>query len=622
MASWEVAHLRTGWTKQSPEGDANTLLLVRLGTVNTFLWPFLAIAAERAVFGLPSIHSDTIPGFFDGLIARFKGVGLSDAGPMQPQTTVHISHLRKSYDSRRFFFFGRKRSVVAIEDRSFDVPSGEIFCLLGRNGAAKSTTLSIIPGFTPRSSGVVQYAPDLGVGIVKYLSSKLSGGQKRKLQLACAIAGGSKLLLLDEISSGLDPFSRHAILKVLADVRGSCLDDSSPATIADYFGDEIAILKAPGRLLAIDSPVALKTRLGDVHPVTSIVRAGLLSVNASKEHGRHLPLRQPDPVHGVQGMFAFALLVWVDWGYPLPRWVRRGGKVHAMDVEHSPDVLAEAARAPASNDALIVDHTKQFGNKVKPIVDDVTFGDTFALIGPKGAGKMMALDVVRRVERPTRGDVRVTSFSIVRRCNRARARRSACVPSTQQSACISPRPSTCGCMGGSRACRATRSAHDVYTLLAVSGLRDTADELASDLNGGNQRKISLACALIGDRPVIPIDKFSSGVDPFKKRQGLEELMRERADVMTTHSMEDVDAFSNRVAIIASKLLAVGTPVSLKSHFATYEVHAPAEDVHPLVTYLCENGLTRTASTEAVFLAIVRANNVKEENTEEVGEKKR
>ena len=53
-----------------------------------------------------------------------------------------------------------------------------------------------------------------------FLSKNLSGGQKRKLQLACALAGGSNLLLLDEISSGLDPLSRRAIWKLIIANRG------------------------------------------------------------------------------------------------------------------------------------------------------------------------------------------------------------------------------------------------------------------------------------------------------------------------------------------------------------------------------------------------------------------
>lgn len=97
------------------------------------------------------------------------------------------------------------------------------------------------------------------------VSKSLSGGQKRKLQLACALAGGSDLLLLDEISSGLDPLSRRAIWNVVARARSAgttviltthFLDE------ADYLGDRVAVLQQPGRLLAYDTPVGLKTRPG------------------------------------------------------------------------------------------------------------------------------------------------------------------------------------------------------------------------------------------------------------------------------------------------------------------------------------------------------------------------
>ena len=60
--------------------------------------------------------------------------------------------------------------------------------------------------------------------------------------------------------------------------------------------------------------------------------------------------------------------------------------------------------------------------------------------------------------------------------------------------------------------------HDIAALLHASNLSDKADDLATSLSGGNQRKLSLAMALIGDRPVVLIDEFSSGVDPFSKRE--------------------------------------------------------------------------------------------------------
>jgi len=59
--------------------------------------------------------------------------------------------------------------------------------------------------------------------------------------------------------------------------------------------------------------------------------------------------------------------------------------------------------------------------------------------------------------------------------------------------------------------------------------------------------------------------------------------------MTTHSMEEVDALASRVGIIAGKMLAVGTPASLKNRFATYEIHLPADRRDALLDILRGQG---------------------------------
>lgn len=137
------------------------------------------------------------------------------------------------------------------------------------------------------------------------------------------------------------------------------------------------------------------------------------------------------------------------------------------------------------------------------------------------------------------------------------------------------------------------------------------------------------------------------------------LTRDRAVVMTTHSMEEVDALASRVGIIASKMLAVGTPASLKSRFATYEIHLAASNVAPVLEYFHSHSfpsarasmdtLTRIsvsgvkeddlprlldvlegakreleldqvtiqeASTETAFLEIVKQHNIQEEERHE------
>jgi len=96
------------------------------------------------------------------------------------------------------------------------------------------------------------------------LSESLSGGQKRKLCLGCAIIGGSQVLFLDECSSGLDPEARRVIWDLLLELR---TDDRTVILTthfleeADVLGDRIAIM-ASGKVQCCGSPMFLKKYYG------------------------------------------------------------------------------------------------------------------------------------------------------------------------------------------------------------------------------------------------------------------------------------------------------------------------------------------------------------------------
>ncbi|KAG8734715.1 hypothetical protein FRC10_011501, partial [Ceratobasidium sp. 414] len=131
-------------------------------------------------------------------------------------------------------------------------------------------------------------------------ASTLSGGQKRRLQLACGLVGGSKIVLVDEATSGVDPLSRRAIWRALGKVReGRCVVFTTHfLDEADLLADDIAILAAPGKLLAQGSPVALKSTLGQgyvVHvtrsnpsPIALVLDPILSTIQT------HAPLAVPD----------------------------------------------------------------------------------------------------------------------------------------------------------------------------------------------------------------------------------------------------------------------------------------------------------------------------------------
>lgn len=97
-----------------------------------------------------------------GIFRRKRDLSLAD---LPPGIAVQLENIVKLYSTKRFGVFGRGKPVVAIKDLSFSVPRGEIFCLLGRNGAAKSTTLSAMARLVPISGGSIRYAEDLHLGI-------------------------------------------------------------------------------------------------------------------------------------------------------------------------------------------------------------------------------------------------------------------------------------------------------------------------------------------------------------------------------------------------------------------------------------------------------------------------
>ncbi|KAI5294831.1 hypothetical protein KEM52_003074, partial [Ascosphaera acerosa] len=210
-------------------------------------------------------------------------------------------------------FGSKRRTVRAVDGMTLDVMMGEIMVLLGANGSGKSTTLTAIAGLSKISGGEISlnYAPysggfglcpqynvlwdrltvqehvrifsrlkssrkavsaqeidqlieDCDLGKKKTARSQnLSGGQKRKLQLAMMFVGGSSICCVDEVSSGIDPISRTKIWDILLAERGkrTILLTTHFLDEADVLADHIAIMHR-GELKAHGSGVDLKNNLG------------------------------------------------------------------------------------------------------------------------------------------------------------------------------------------------------------------------------------------------------------------------------------------------------------------------------------------------------------------------
>ncbi|GID91567.1 ABC transporter ATP-binding protein [Amorphoplanes digitatis] len=203
-------------------------------------------------------------------------------------------------------------SVRAVDGITFTVDEGEIFALLGPNGAGKTTTVEILEGYRTRDSGTVEvlgYDPATGgaayrarIGVVLQsagfeeeftvrelvrlqaalyprrhepdelidvvgLGEKrttrvkgLSGGQRRRLDLALGLAGAPDLLFLDEPTTGFDPAARHHAWDLIADLRElgtTILLTTHYLEEAQRLADRVAVLRG-GRLLTEGTPQELR----------------------------------------------------------------------------------------------------------------------------------------------------------------------------------------------------------------------------------------------------------------------------------------------------------------------------------------------------------------------------
>jgi ABC-2 type transport system ATP-binding protein len=252
-------------------------------------------------------------------------------------TIIEVQNLQKHYHDH-----------PAVRDVSFSVEQGEIFGIIGPNGAGKTTTVECIEGLRKPDHGKVRVlgldplqARDelrLRVGIQLQASQlpnkikvwealdlyssfypqptdweilietlglsekrntafeKLSGGQKQRLSIALALVGNPEILILDELTTGLDPQARRAIWQLIEDVRArgvTILLVTHFMDEAERLCDRVAMLDA-GRVVALDTPAGIVSL---VNPKQHIrfrpsvtfddhLLAGLLEVHSVTRTGR------------------------------------------------------------------------------------------------------------------------------------------------------------------------------------------------------------------------------------------------------------------------------------------------------------------------------------------------
>ena len=217
-----------------------------------------------------------------------------------------------------------------------------------------------------------------------------------------------------------------------------------------------------------------------------------------------------------------------------------------------------------------IDHlTKQFG----PImaVDDVSFdvarGEVVGFLGPNGAGKSTTMKMATGFMRPTLGTARICEFDVLEDPVDVKQR----IGYLPEGAPMWPDMTSAAFLkfiarvrgfDGSEAVDRIRTAIDKTQLAGV--LEQPIDTLSK----GYKRRVGLAQALLHDPQVLILDEPTDGLDPNQKHE-VRELIRGMADdkaiVVSTHILEEVEAVCSRAVIIANgRIVADSTPEELLS----------------------------------------------------------
>lgn len=477
---------------------------------------------------------------------------------------IEVSHISKSY--------GR---VKALDDVSFSVRKGEVFGIIGPDGAGKTSlyrilcTLLLPDRGTARVDGFdtvremreirrrVGYMPgrfslyqDLtveenlkffatlfgttvedGYDSIKAIYSQierfrdrkagaLSGGMKQKLALSCALVHSPSVLFLDEPTTGVDPVSRKEFWDMLGTLRerGITIVASTPYLDEVRRCDRVAFLDK-GQIRGIDAPETVLERFKDIFN-------------------------------------------------PAPPSPPEGGT-----IEPSPDNKTNEAPSGAVGGAVIeVEHlVKAFGSF--RAVDDISFcvrrGEIFGFLGANGAGKTTAMHMLTGLNQPTSGTGRVCGYDI----------RTEYEEIKKHIGYMSQRFSLYEDLTVSENIRLFAGIYGMtdkdikaktQQLLEKLQFADHKDDLVSSLPLGWKQKLAFSVSIFHEPGVVFLDEPTGGVDPATRRQFWELIYDAAARgitvFVTTHYMDEAE-YCDRISIMVDgKVKALGTPEELKQQF--------------------------------------------------------
>ena len=462
---------------------------------------------------------------------------------------IEVNHVSKSY--------GR---VKALDDVSFAVGKGEVFGLIGPDGAGKTTMFRIlctlllpeqgtalVDGFdTVRQMKEIRrrvgYMPgrfslyqdltvqenleffatlfgttiDEGYDSIKAIYSQierfrdrkagaLSGGMKQKLALSCALVHSPSILFLDEPTTGVDPVSRKELWEMLGLLkeRGITIVASTPYLDEVRRCERVAFLDH-GHLRGIDKPDIILDRFADIFNPPGI------------EHDKTMELKGENVIE-VQHL------------------VKVFGSFHA--------------------------------------VDDISFtvkrGEIFGFLGANGAGKTTAMHMLTGLNQPTSGTGTVVGYDI--RTQHEQIKKHIGYMSQKFSLYEDLTVAeNIRLFAGIYGMNDKDIARKTDKLLERLNFAEHKNDLVASLPLGWKQKLAFSVSIFHEPGIVFLDEPTGGVDPATRRQFWELIYDAAARgitvFVTTHYMDEAE-YCDRISIMVDgKISALGTPDELKHRF--------------------------------------------------------
>jgi ABC-2 type transport system ATP-binding protein len=485
-------------------------------------------------------------------------------------------------------------NLTAVDSLNLEIPEGELFGLVGSDGAGKTTTLRMLAGILDPHGGelivlgqefpagaervkgevgymsqrfglysdlsvaenIAFYADIFGVtgaerrertgrlldfsGLAPFsdrLAGRLSGGMKQKLGLCCALIHKPRLLLLDEPTNGVDPVSRRDFWRILRELHTEGVTIVVATAYLDEAGrcDRVGLIH-DGRMIACDTPAEL-TGNGAV----SLEELVISRIGGEKQVEAEVEIE--------------------------------GKPVLNLNLNLNLDIPA-----------VVLDHlTKRFDSFIA--VDAVTIsvpkGQIFGFLGPNGAGKSTTIRILCGILAPTSGSGSVAGFDIATQPERIK----------ENIGYMSQRFSlyedltvdeNIAFYGGIYRIPAPLLKERADWVVRMAGLTGRRHSKAGELSGGWRQRLALGCAILHEPAIVFLDEPTSGVDPLSRRTFWELIRSMAADgvtvFVTTHYMDEAEYCDRLALIYHGELVAVGTPLDLKQERALGGELPSLEDV--------------------------------------------